>query len=128
MTMIETAEIVAEKYKVSREAQDEFALQSQQRTAVAQKEGRYDAEIAPITTTMLVTDKATGETSAKEVTLKLDEGNRPSTKLEDLQKLQPVFKGGQRVEQGKFITAGNASQLSDGASALVLMEAKEAER
>ena len=128
MTMIETAEIVAEKYKVSREAQDQYALQSQQRTAAAQVEGRYDAEIAPITTTMLVTDKATGETSAKQVTLKLDEGNRPSTKLEDLAKLNPVFKGGQRIEQGKFITAGNASQLSDGAAALVLMEAKEAER
>ena len=128
MTMIETAEIVADKYKVSREAQDQYALQSQQRTAAAQVEGRYDAEIAPITTTMLVTDKATGETSAKQITLKMDEGNRPSTKLEDLAKLNPVFKGGQRVEQGKFITAGNASQLSDGASALVLMEAKEAER
>jgi acetyl-CoA C-acetyltransferase len=128
MTMLETAEIVAEKYKVSRDAQDEYAFQSQQRTAAAQVEGRYDAEIAPITTTMLVQDKATGETSSKQITLKLDEGNRPQTKLEDLKGLKPVFKEGQRVKEGKFITAGNASQLSDGASALVLMEAKEAER
>ena len=77
---------------------------------------------------MLVTDKATGATSSKEVTLKLDEGNRPNTTLADLQKLQPVFKSGQRIEQGRFITAGNASQLSDGAAAVVLMEAKEAEK
>jgi acetyl-CoA C-acetyltransferase len=129
MTMIETAEIVAERYKVSREAQDEFALQSQQRTAKAQSEGRYTAEIAPITATMqAIVNKETGETQPKEVTLKLDEGNRPQTTLADLQKLQPVFKGGQRVKEGKFITAGNASQLSDGAAALVLMEAKEAEK
>ena len=128
MTMIETAEIVAERYGVSREAQDEYALQSQQRTAQAQAEGRYDAEIAPMPSVMLVTDKATGATSKKEVTIKLDEGNRPSTTLADLQKLQPVFKAGQRIEQGRFITAGNASQLSDGAAALVLMEAKEAQK
>jgi len=128
MTMIETAEIVAERYGVSREAQDEYALQSQQRTAQAQAEGRYDAEIAPLRSVMIVTDKDTGATSEKEVTLKLDEGNRPKTTLPDLQKLQPVFKGGQRIEQGRFITAGNASQLSDGAAALVLMEAREAAR
>ena len=128
MTMIETAEIVAERYGVSREAQDEYALQSQQRTAQAQAEGRYDAEIAPMPSVMLVTDKATGATSKKEVTIKLDEGNRPSTTLADLQKLQPVFKAGQRIEQGRFITAGNASQLSDGAAAVVLMEAKEAQK
>ena len=128
MTMLETAEIVAERYGVSREAQDEYALQSQQRTAQAQAEGRYEAEIAPMPSVMLVTDKATGATSKKEVTIKLDEGNRPSTTLADLQKLQPVFKAGQRIEQGRFITAGNASQLSDGAAALVLMEAKEAEK
>jgi acetyl-CoA C-acetyltransferase len=126
MTMIETAEIVAEKYGVSREAQDAYALQSQQRTAKAQAEGRFDAEIAPTTTTMTITDKETGATSEKEITLKLDEGNRAKTTLEDLQKLQPVFKGGQRVKEGHFVTAGNASQLSDGASATVLMEAKEA--
>jgi acetyl-CoA C-acetyltransferase len=128
MTMIETAEIVAERYGVSREAQDQYALQSQQRTATAQAEGRYDAEIAPLTSVMVVTDKDTGATSEKEVTLKLDEGNRPKTTLQDLQGLQPVFKNGQRVKEGRFITAGNASQLSDGAAALVLMEAKEAEK
>jgi acetyl-CoA C-acetyltransferase len=128
MTMIETAEIVAERYGVSREAQDEYSLQSQQRTAMAQAEGRFDAEIAPLTSVMTVTDKETGATSEKEVTLKLDEGNRPKTALADLQSLQPVFKKGQRIKEGKFITAGNASQLSDGAAACVLMEAKEAEK
>ena len=128
MTMIETAEIVADRYGVSREAQDEYALQSQQRTAQAQAEGRYEEEIAPLTASMLVTDKETGATSEKEVTLKLDEGNRPKTTLADLQALKPVFKNGQRIKEGKFITAGNASQLSDGAAALVLMEAKEAEK
>jgi acetyl-CoA C-acetyltransferase len=128
MTMIETAEIVAERYGVSREAQDQYSLQSQQRTAQAQAEGRYDAEMAPLTSSMTVTDKETGATSEKEVTLKLDEGNRPKTTLADLQALQPVFKGGQRIKEGRFITAGNASQLSDGASASVLMEAKEAEK
>ena len=126
MSMIETAEIVAERYGVSREAQDEYAFQSQQRTAKAQAEGRYDAEIAPLPAVMLVTDKETGVTAEKSVTIKLDEGNRPKTTLADLQALQPVFKDGQRIKQGKFITAGNASQLSDGAAALVLMEAKEA--
>jgi acetyl-CoA C-acetyltransferase len=128
MAMIETAEIVAERYGVSREAQDEYALQSQQRTAKAQAEGRYDAEIAPLSSKMTVTDKETGTTSEKEVNLKLDEGNRPKTSLQNLQALQPVFKDGQRIKQGKFITAGNASQLSDGAAAMVLMEAKEAEK
>jgi len=128
MTMIETAEIVAERYGVSREAQDEFALQSQQRTAQAQAEGRYNAEIAPLSSIMTITDKETGATSEKEVTIKLDEGNRAKTTLQDLQGLQPVFKGGQRVKEGRFITAGNASQLSDGAAAVVLMEAKEAEK
>jgi len=126
MTMIETAEIVAERYGVSREAQDQYSLQSQQRTATAQAEGRYDAEIAPLTSVMVITDKETGTTSEKEVTLKLDEGNRPKTTLADLQALQPVFKNGQRIKEGRFITAGNASQLSDGAAAMVLMEAKEA--
>ncbi|MFO7855342.1 MAG: acetyl-CoA C-acyltransferase [Paracoccaceae bacterium] len=128
MTMLETAEIVAERYGVSRDAQDEFALTSQQRTAAAQQAGRYSDEIAPMSTTMIVQDKATGEISTKQVTLELDEGNRPTTTLEGLQSLKPVFKDGQTVAEGKYITAGNASQLSDGASALVLMEAKEAER
>jgi acetyl-CoA C-acetyltransferase len=128
MSMLETAEIVSQRYGVSREAQDEYAFQSQQRTALAQAEGRYDAEIVPLTTRMLVTDKATGQTSEREITLTRDEGNRPQTRLEDLQGLQPVFKNGKVVKEGKFITAGNASQLSDGASAVVLMEAKEAEK
>ncbi|WP_067107347.1 acetyl-CoA C-acyltransferase [Sphingopyxis granuli] len=128
MGMLETAEIVADRYGISRDAQDEYALQSQQRVAEAQAAGRFTAEIAPMTTTMLVTDKATGDTSRREVTLEQDEGNRPQTSLADLQKLQPVFKGGQQVQEGRFITAGNASQLSDGAAAVVLMEAKEAER
>ncbi|MGB3067817.1 MAG: acetyl-CoA C-acyltransferase [Ottowia sp.] len=128
MAMIETAEIVAERYGVSRERQDEFSVESQARTAQAQKEGRFTQEIAPMTTTMAITDKETGAVSKKEVTLSQDEGNRPGTTLEDLAKLKPVFKDGQIIKEGRFITAGNASQLSDGASAMVLMEAKEAER
>src|SRR5690606_22786526 len=128
MTMIETAEIVAERYGITREAQDEYALQSQRRTAIAQAEGRYRAEIMPLKTVMTVIDKNTGASSEKEITLEMDEGNRPNTTLEDLSKLKPVFNNGQRIEQGRFVTAGNASQLSDGAAALVLMEAREAER
>ncbi len=128
MSMLETAEIVAERYGVSREAQDEFALQSQQRTAEAQSNGRFDAEIVPMTTMMKVQDKATGEISDLKVTLDRDEGNRPQTVLADLQKLNPVFKGGQEIKEGRYITAGNASQLSDGASASVLMEARDAEK
>ena len=126
--MIETAELVAERYGISREAQDEYGLRSQQRTAQAQAEGRFDAEIVPMTTTMVVTDRETKETSEREITCSKDEGNRPQTTIEDLQKLSPVWKGGHFVAEGKFVTAGNASQLSDGASASVLMEAKEAER
>jgi acetyl-CoA C-acetyltransferase len=128
MSMLETAEIVAERYGVSREAQDAYALQSQRRTARGQAEGVFDDEIAPIATVMTVVDKATGATSDREVTLAKDEGNRPETTLDDLAKLKPVFKDGQRVAVGGYITAGNASQLSDGAAACVLMEAKEAER
>lgn len=128
MSMLETAEVVAERYGISREAQDEYALQSQQRTAAGQAAGKFDDEIVPMTTVKQVTNKETGETTSEEVTLSKDEGNRPSTTLEDLQKLQPVFKDGMEIQQGRFITAGNASQLSDGASACVLMEAKEAER
>ncbi|MBC7635156.1 MAG: acetyl-CoA C-acyltransferase, partial [Acetobacteraceae bacterium] len=128
MAMLETAEIVAAKYGVSREAQDEYALQSQQRVAQAQAEGRFTAEIVPMTTSMKVFDKATNTSSDRQITVAQDEGNRPQTVLADLQKLQPVFKDGQRIAIGKFITAGNASQLSDGASVSVLMEAKEAER
>jgi len=128
MQMIETAEIVAERYGVSREAQDAYALQSQQRTHAAQQAGRFDAEIAPIAATMKMVDKATGATSDHDVTLAKDEGNRPETTLEGLAGLKPVFKGGQKVAEGKHITAGNASQLSDGASAAVVMEAREASR
>ena len=126
--MIETAELVAERYGISREAQDEYGLRSQQRTAQAQAEGRFDAEVVPMTATMLVTDRETKETSEREITCEKDEGNRPQTTIEDLQKLSPVWQGGHFVKEGKYVTAGNASQLSDGASASVLMEAKEAER
>ena len=128
MSMLETAEVVAERYGISREAQDEYALQSQQRTAAAQEAGKFNDEIVPLPSTMLVKDKATGEISKQEVTLEKDEGNRPSTTLENLQALNPVFAHGQQIKEGKFITAGNASQLSDGASAAVLMESKEAEK
>ncbi len=124
MSMLETAEIVAERYKISREAQDAFALQSQQRTAAGQAAGRFEAEIAPLRTGMKVADKATGAVSDKEVTLKQDEGPRAETTLAGLAGLKPVFSGGQKVATGACITAGNASQLSDGASASVLMEAK----
>jgi acetyl-CoA C-acetyltransferase len=114
--MIDTAEIVAKRYGISRDVQDEYALQSQQRVAAAQAEGRFDAEIIPVTTSKIVTDKATGATSMQEVTLKKDEGNRPETTLEGLKSLKPVRENG-------CVTAGNASQLSDGAAACVLMEA-----
>ncbi len=128
MSMIETAEIVASRYGVSREAQDEYALQSQQRTAAAQAEGRFDAELMPVTARMKLVDKASGATSFREVTVERDEGNRPQTRLEDLARLEPVFTQGQTVSKGAFVTAGNASQLSDGAAALVVMERGEAER
>ena len=128
MTMIETAETVAERYGVSREAQDEYALRSQQRTAAAQQAGRFDDEIVALPSVMKVTDRNSGEVSPKAVTLAKDEGNRPDTNLEGLAALKPVFKDGQRLKEGKYITAGNASQLSDGASAAVLMEESEAER
>ncbi len=126
--MIETAEVVAERYGISREAQDEYALQSQQRTAQAQEEGRFEPEIVPMTTIKTLFNKETGETSEEEVTLTKDEGNRPTTTIEDLQKLNPVWRGGQFAKEGKCVTAGNASQLSDGAAAVVVMEAAEAER
>ncbi|HEX5007349.1 MAG TPA: acetyl-CoA C-acyltransferase [Hyphomonadaceae bacterium] len=128
MTMIETAEIVAERYGVSREKQDEYALQSQQRTAAAQAAGKYANEIVPMATKMAVTNKETGEVTMQDYTVTKDECNRPQTTLADLQKLEPVFKGGQKVKEGKYVTAGNASQFSDGGAALVLMEAKEAEK
>ena len=128
MSMLETAEIVSERYGISREAQDTYALQSQRRTAAAQTAGRFDAELAPLETHCRVTDRATGETSMRPVRLTQDEGNRAQTVLADLEKLQPVYQQGQRVVAGSYITAGNASQLSDGAAALVLMEASEAAR
>lgn len=121
MPMLFTAENIAKKYNISREAQDEYSLQSQLRTAAAQAAGKFDDEIVPITTTKAVMNKETKEVSYEEVTLSKDEGNRPSTTLESLQGLKPVVEGG-------LITAGNASQLSDGASAVVVMERKLAEQ
>jgi acetyl-CoA C-acetyltransferase len=122
MPMIDTADIVAKRYNVSREAQDEFSLESQMRMASAQQAGKFKDEIVPMATKMKVVDKATKAESIVDVTVDRDECNRPDTTLEGLQKLQPV-RG-----EGNFITAGNASQLSDGAAAVVIMEAKEAER
>jgi len=124
MTMIETAEIVAERYGISRERQDQYALQSQQRTAAAQASGKYGDEIVPLATKMKKIDKATGAESLVEVTVARDESNRPDTTLEGLAALKPVHAGGQQVAQGKYITAGNASQFADGASACVLMSEK----
>jgi len=121
MPMLQTAEFVAKKYNISRDAQDEYALSSQLRTAAAQEAGRFDAEIVPFATKTAVKDKETGEVSLHNITLAKDEGNRPSTTLDSLQGLNPVIEGGR-------VTAGNASQLSDGASALVLMEGAEAAR
>lgn len=121
MPMLLTAEFVAKKYAIGRDAQDQYALQSQQRTAAAQQAGRFDQEIVPITTQMAVADKATGAVSYREVVLERDEGNRADTKLEGLVSLKPVIEGG-------LVTAGNASQLSDGASACVVMEAGLAQR
>lgn len=121
MPMLQTAEFVADKYQISREAQDRYALQSQQRTAAAQEAGRFDDEIAPIRATMAIADKDSGAVSYREVELAKDEGNRPQTTYESLAQLKPVIEGGS-------ITAGNASQLSDGASACVLMERSLAEK
>jgi acetyl-CoA C-acetyltransferase len=122
MPMLQTAETVAQRYGIGREAQDAYALQSQQRTAAAQAEGRLAAEIVPVTTQMGVKDKETGEVSFKEITVDKDEGNRPDTTIEGLAGLQPV------LGPGTHITAGNASQLSDGSSACVIMEASVAEK
>ena len=122
MPMLQTAETVARRYGISRERQDEYALKSQQRTAAAQAAGRFNDEIVPVTTTMMVKDKDTGEVSQREITISKDEGNRADTTIEGLSGLSPV------LGEGTSITAGNASQLSDGSSASILMEAKEAER
>jgi acetyl-CoA C-acetyltransferase len=122
MPMIETADIVADRYKVSREYQDEYSLESQKRTAAAQEAGLYDNEIVPMDTRMIVKDKETGETSGVDYTVTRDECNRPTTTLEGLSKLKPI-----RGEE-HYITAGNASQLSDGAASVVMMEAGEAKK
>lgn len=121
MPMLQTAEFVARKYGITREAQDDYALSSQRRTAAAQAAGRFDGEIVPMEATMKIVDRASGEVSYRDVTLAQDEGNRPETTLPDLSALKPVVEGG-------VVTAGNASQLSDGASACILMEARIAER
>ena len=121
MPMLDTAEVVANRYSISREAQDEYAVISQARTAAAQQEGKFDAEIVPVTATKLVTDRETGEMTQEEVTLTKDEGNRPGTNLEILSGLKVVRPGG-------TITGGNASQLSDGAAAVVLMDGNRAAR
>jgi len=121
MPMLQTAEIVARRYAISREAQDAYALTSQQRTAAAQQAGLFADEIVPVTTSKKVIDKATGDERFEQVTLTQDEGNRPLTVLQDLTGLKPVIDGG-------CVTAGNASQLSDGASACVLMDARLAEQ
>ncbi len=121
MAMLNTAEVVADRYSISRDDMDAYGLQSQMRTAAAQQAGKFDDEIMPMTSIKMVTNKETKEVTEEEVTLDKDEGNRPSTNLEGLVSLSPVFEGG-------TITAGNASQLSDGASAAVVMEAKLAEQ
>ncbi|HEX4178828.1 MAG TPA: acetyl-CoA C-acyltransferase, partial [Rhizomicrobium sp.] len=121
MTMIETAEIVAERYGISRERQDAYALQSQQRTAAAQTGSKYKDEIVALATKMKKVDKASGAESMVDVTVDHDECNRPDTTLEGLAALKPVHAGGQQVAEGKYVTAGNASQFADGASACVVM-------
>ncbi len=122
MSMLETAEVVADRYNISRDSMDEYSLQSQQRTAAAQEAGKFDDEIVPLPSTMIMVNKETKEKSEHDVTLDKDEGNRPSTTAEGLSGLKPV------LGDDKTITAGNASQLSDGASASVVMGAKEAEK
>ncbi|MBF5007485.1 acetyl-CoA C-acyltransferase [Diaphorobacter caeni] len=124
--MIETAELVSQRYGISREVQDEYSLRSQQRVAQAQAKGLFNDEIVPLTSVKQLFDKEGNVTGTEEVTLTKDEGNRGDTTLESLAKLKPVWKNGQWVAEGQFITAGNASQLSDGASASVLMSANEA--
>lgn len=128
MPMLETAEVVSDRYGISREAQDEYALQSQQRTAAAQQGGLFDDEIVPMQARKAVFNKETKETTYEDVVVDRDDCNRPDTTLESLAGLQPVWKDGQWVKEGRFITAGNASQLSDGASACVVMDARLAEQ
>ncbi len=126
--MIETAELVAERYAISRAAQDEYALRSQQRTAQAQAQGAFEQEIVPVTTDKQLFEDDGTASGKQTVTLSADEGNRPQTTLQSLASLKPVWKDGQWVRQGRFITAGNASQLSDGAAAALLMSETEAQR
>ena len=121
MTMLETAETVARRYGIERDAMDRYGVQSQARTAQAQAEGRYDAEVVPMNATKMLVNKETGEVGYQELTLEKDEGNRPGTTYEDLERIKPVFEGG-------TIAAGNASQLSDGASVSVLMDRAVAEK
>tara|TARA_B100000767_G_C19735813_1_gene523873 strand:- start:560 stop:1762 length:1203 start_codon:yes stop_codon:yes gene_type:complete len=126
MPMLETAEVVSERYGISRDLQDEYSFQSQQRTAAAQDNGIFDNEIVPMQAVKAVFNRETKETTYETVTVNKDECNRPSTTLEGLQGLGPVWKDGQWVKEGRFITAGNSSQLSDGASASLIMEASMA--
>ena len=126
--MIETAEIVAQRYGISREAQDEYSLQSQLRVAAAQRDGLFDEEIVPLTVSKLLFDKEGKVTGSEQVTANIDECNRSDTTLERLASLKPVWRDGQWVKQGEFITAGNSSQLSDGASVVLLMEREQAEQ
>jgi acetyl-CoA C-acetyltransferase len=128
MVMIETGEVVAERYNISREAQDRFAALSQQRAAAAQEAGKFDDEIVPITVTKALFDKEGNETGKEEVTLTKDEGVRAGTTYEKLAELKPVFKNGLVIKEGKHVTAGNASQLSDGASAQVLVDLATAQK
>ena len=124
--MIETAEVVSRRYQISRQAQDDYALRSQQRTAAAQEQGLFDEEIVPLSTIKLLYDKEGNVSGSESVTLGKDEGNRVDTSAQSLAKLPPVWKGGTWAPAGEFVTAGNASQLSDGASACVMMRASQA--
>ena len=128
MAMIETAEVVAERYGISREAQDAFAALSQQRAGAAQAAGRFNDEIVPITVEKSLKDKEGNETGRETVTLTADEGVRGDTAAEGLALLKPVFKDGMVIKEGKHITAGNASQLSDGASAQLVMDLNTAQK
>jgi len=128
MSMIETAEVVSARYNVPRDRQDQYALESQRRTAAAQQAQKFKDEIVPMPTKMKKVDKATGTETIVDYVVDKDECNRPDTTLEGLQALQPVFRGGMEIREGKYITAGNASQFSDGASACVVMDSKLAEK
>jgi len=128
MPMLETAEVVSDRYNISRESQDIYSLQSQQRTAAAQEAGLFNDEIVPMSATKSVFNRETKETTFEDVVVDRDDCNRPSTTLKSLAALEPVWKDGNWVKEGRFITAGNSSQLSDGASACVVMESKLAQQ